>query len=278
MGANITSTAPGGGEDFLQPASPEQGLRELSLGGSLTANLRELTEHQAELGGAVAAAQAGCRDLYQVEADLAALRDEFKRYEANKAARYQKLKALLGKGGSIENLMPEIRAEFGDDQLGLLTMGMQDEDSDVRSDCTEALGLLGPQAEAVIPLLTRALEDPDNQVVVAAALSLRILDCSSYHATVIPALIGKLEETDLGVGIRACSALGRLGKPAMPALVAALGLPHPEGRENAAYALGHIGADAQCALPKLQELAMQDPCQQVREAALSSIRKIRGEK
>ena len=68
-------------------------------------------------------------------------------------------------------------------------------------------------------------------------------------------------------------ALGRIGKPAVEALVRALHDPDPRMRERAARVLARVGADAQQAVPDLMA-ALSDKDEDVRKAAIRALGQI----
>lgn len=103
-----------------------------------------------------------------------------------------------------------------------------------RSAAAKALGILGPEAEAAIPELIKALHDSETQV--------------SWDAA---------------------SALGRVGRPAVPELMRALADSSSYVRHCAAYALGEIGAAAEPAVPALIE-SLMDTNRDVRASAAYS--------
>lgn len=69
-------------------------------------------------------------------------------------------------------------------------------------------------------------------------------------------------------------ALGRIGVPAVPSLLEALGVEGEEARRAAAMVLGHIGPAARDALPALRKLAEDDAEDRVREAAAKAVERI----
>jgi HEAT repeat protein len=97
--------------------------------------------------------------------------------------------------------------------------GLHDASPKVREESAEALGAIGPAAEAAVPALIATFKDDDNSVRFAASC-----------------------------------ALGDIGKAAVPALVRALDDPEYIVRGLAATALGQIGPDANAALPALRRL------------------------
>ena len=102
--------------------------------------------------------------------------------------------------------------------------------SEVRAAGAKSLGVLGPQAEAALPNLLRALHDSEPYVAMEAG-----------------------------------GALGRIGKPSIPGLTLALTDTNRFVRHAAVYALGEMGMEAEPAVPELIE-TLQDPDSTVRSS------------
>jgi hypothetical protein len=71
----------------------------------------------------------------------------------------------------------------------------------------------------------------------------------------------------------AADALGRIGPPAVPPLVAALESSDPQTRLRAAEVLARMGSDAKDAAPALTRL-LDDPDEQIRKAATRALGRI----
>jgi HEAT repeat protein len=82
----------------------------------------------------------------------------------------------------------------------------------------------------------------------------------------IPALMKALQDKNLLVRRSAAQVLAKIGPPAIPDLAKALNNPDADVRSRAAYALGGIGAEAKTALPQLVFL-LQDSNADVRSSA-----------
>jgi HEAT repeat protein len=108
----------------------------------------------------------------------------------------------------------------------------------------EALGQMGPDARAAVPVLTAYLKDDQ---------------LSSYHPYYALAL-SKIDRQAAGA--------------AVPALIAVLdGKAHAISRQEAARALGEIGAQARAAVPALRK-AVTDPDEAIRSEATEALKKI----
>ena len=81
----------------------------------------------------------------------------------------------------------------------------------------------------------------------------------------IPALMKALQDKNLLVRRSAAQVLAKIGLPAIPDLAKALNNPDADVRSRAAYALGGIGAEAKTALPQLVPL-LQDSNADVRSS------------
>jgi len=92
----------------------------------------------------------------------------------------------------------------------------------------------------------------------------------------IPALMKALQDKNLLVRRSAADVLRQIGPPAIPALVKALKDSDANVRSFAAYVLGKIGAQAQTALPQLFPL-LQDSNAKVRSSAASALEGIGAE-
>jgi HEAT repeat protein len=171
------------------------------------------------------------------------------------------------------------------------------------------LGKLGPDASAAIPTITEALADPHPGIQRAAVQALGQLGPEVKSA--IPALIQMLLHSNGSIREEAASALGNvdqgwasnpavpfvaaklakelsragrsgevavktlivLGATAVPVLIEALESGNRVAGENAARALGQIGAEARSAIPALTQ-ALQDEHGWVREEAAGALAKI----
>ena len=165
-----------------------------------------------------------------------------------------------------------------------------------------ALGKLGPSATAALPVLTRALQEDDLQLRLAAADAVGKVataispdldagPCLPPQATIPPAqlkaavaAVGQLlKEAPLaavGRGEGDCSeaidALGRIGpaaSDAVPVLAELMKSRRNEVRRRSAMALSRIGAAAQAAIPVLT-VALKDDSAEVRQYAIETLSKI----
>jgi HEAT repeat protein len=126
----------------------------------------------------------------------------------------------------------------------------------VRATAATALGQIGPDARAAVPVLNDLLKDTDSSVVKAAADSLGRIGPDARGA--VPALIEAMQDRDVEVRRQVVVALGRIGPgavAAVPALTDALQNKSRPERWRYAQALGDIGPEAKSALPVLRDVA-----------------------
>ena len=147
----------------------------------------------------------------------------------------------------------------------------QDDDLEVRRLSIQALGEIGPPAEASISVLLQTLEDSPEAVQVAAALAIARIapERESYQ----PVLIRAMRAGNGGV-LMAVGRLGEDAKWAVPTLVELLTHELVQIRSLAAHTLGQIGPAAKDAAPALERMSRDsDPA--VREVALQALESVR---
>ena len=144
----------------------------------------------------------------------------------------------------------------------------------VREEAVIALGKLKPFADKSVPVLKKALADPDFPAPTHAARSLWLLTGDADEAAKwLAKAMGDLTHFQHAVEV-----LGEMGPAAAPAvdrLIEALGERDPDDRVSAALALGRIGAPATKAEPALRKL-LEDEKPHVREAAQSALDALSG--
>ena len=184
--------------------------------------------------------------------------------------------AALGNiGEAARASVPQMIVMFKDDdslvyepaRLGLANFGVIAvpalidllRDPDNRAAAAAVLGDIGPEAEAAVPALARALEDSDDDVRRTSADALG--DIGPAAEAAVPALARALDDTDASVRSNAATALGDLGpvaRAAVPALVRALRDGDPDTRWASAEALGEIGVASEAVVAGLID-ALDDP-------------------
>jgi HEAT repeat protein len=155
-------------------------------------------------------------------------------------------------------------------------------DAAVRKAAAEQLGRFGPAARAAVPALAAALMDGVKEVRAAAREALPKVDPSwpnhEQIALALPTLVIGLSHRQTELCEAAAEALGRIGAPAVAALVRALGDAAGDGRGEfrqmwAARALGAVGPAAAPAVAALVR-ALDSEYAFVREAAAEALGRI----
>jgi HEAT repeat protein len=147
-----------------------------------------------------------------------------------------------------------------------------DEEAAVRREAVMALGAIGPEAEAAVPGLLRALDDDDTGVRQEAMTTLGHIGPAARAA--IPALLRALRDKDAQYQSLAVDALGGIGpedEAVIPTLVKMLLEDDREMmRWRAAWALKTIGSKARSALPELTR-GLQSQDDDLRNAAATVV-------
>jgi HEAT repeat protein len=179
-----------------------------------------------------------------------------KRLQAPKAELKQNMPQLMA---ALKSANPEVRAEaanalgnLGPDAkpaIPQLTQMLKDPNQNVRGKAARALAEAGPEA---VPSLTAALKDQEARPYAAAALA----EFRPVPQDALGALIDNLKEESPEQRGPAQAALISIGPPAVPPLIDTL--KDKERRNGAALTLGRIGKPAEPALPNLLE-GLRDP-------------------
>jgi HEAT repeat protein len=148
----------------------------------------------------------------------------------------------------------------------------------VRRNAAEELARMGPAARPAIPVLIAAAVDVEEPVRKSASGAMEKIDpewpTSPEAAEAVPALVKALGSKFTEVWQLASFLLGRIGKPAVPALIDALADRWQESRQSVvARTLGRIGPAAAEAVPALaHELTSENA--NVRQAAAEGLGQI----
>jgi len=165
--------------------------------------------------------------------------------------------ALGSMGQSAAASAPQIR------------QGLADADLKVRVASARALWQITGDATASVPVLVAALRDANAW---DSALALGAMREAASNA--VPALIEVIEREKVSRPLRempvSALALGKIGIPAVPALIEITTHPDARVRTSAAMALGFVGAKAEAAIPHLVPL-LRDLNADVRRAATLAI-------
>ncbi|MDB5306595.1 MAG: repeat protein [Gemmataceae bacterium] len=161
----------------------------------------------------------------------------------------------------------------GSTAVPALVAGLDDPHPGNRSTAAFILGRIGPAAGDAVPvLLRRATTDEDEDVREAAGRAVGRIG-RDLPATVTE-LLAMLESADDPSRIAAVRAVGFVGDPrAVPPLIASLRHANAKVREEAADALGQMGAGSAPAIPALIE-ALDDPAPEVRGEAREAIEQL----
>lgn len=114
---------------------------------------------------------------------------------------------------SITGALPE---EYVDEAVGLLTEALNAPDEDVRALAVIALQEVGGKTPTVLTALTSALHDCNELVRKRAARALSDLEDGAISA--LPHLTAGLQDEYLSVQLECAAAIGRIGLDAEPAL------------------------------------------------------------
>jgi hypothetical protein len=161
-------------------------------------------------------------------------------------------------------------------------------DAETRCQAAHALGAIGPDAEAAVPLLTQILRrDPKREPRIEAALALSKLCPASRSA--VPDLAEALTDEELWVRMNAAitlAALGQDSRPAVPALIRALkdqtnrtnldAFPFTIQQE-VAVALGRASSGTPEAVPALSESLRAADSKRVRLTVARALAAVGGE-
>ena len=202
----------------------------------------------------------------------------------------------------IQNESLDALREGGVDALPVLRALLQGKERLPALVAIDMIGTLGPRADAAVPELTKALDrrslrglaatalgrigraarpaldqlrelmrDKEANMAIAAAFACwRIAE----DPAAIPALVRGLGSGSAGSRFMATSSLGRIRKPAVDPLIAALAHEDPIVRAAAANALGQIGPDARKARRALYE-TLKDESAIVRKSVEMALQLLR---
>jgi HEAT repeat protein len=159
-----------------------------------------------------------------------------------------------------------------------LSAALKDPVADVRAEAVVAIAEIGTNPTDNVPLVARMLNDPAAEVRYAAVFALGTYGPKAK--VVAPLLLSKMatsrdtfERTVAAWAAVRVAPSRKTNKAALPLMVAALQLPNPEGRVEAAHTLGLIGAGSKAAISALK-IATKDEDAAVRKAAAAVLKKI----
>ena len=165
----------------------------------------------------------------------------------------------------------EVLRQMGSAAVPALIQLLKDQNSEVRSQATEALGKVGSATVDQVPDLIQLLKDENSEVRLNASKALREIGIEA-----VPALIQLLNDDSNEVRSQANRSLREIGPATVdqaPALIQLLEDEHHYVRLNAAKALGQIGTEAKPAIPTLSQL-LEDQDPYVRSQAAKALGQI----
>jgi HEAT repeat protein len=156
--------------------------------------------------------------------------------------------ALSAPGGAGETV--RVLKKGGSEAVPMLIEALGDADPRARYAAAEALGAIGPDAVAS---LVEPLKAGDPLVRTGAARALALIGPDARGA--LPALSATLHDDTTLVAVMAATALGRIGKEAVPVLSQALDEPNEViVRRTILEALRRLGPEAAAAVPVLLKI------------------------
>ena len=177
----------------------------------------------------------------------------------------------------------EVLRQMGSAAVPALIQLLKDQNSEVRSQATEALGKVGSATVDQVPDLIQLLKDENSEVRLNASKALREIGIEA-----VPALIQLLNDENSLVRQNAAFALSeigpeakqemvktlsQMGSQAIPDLIQLLEDPSSAVRSSAAKVLAEIGPEAKPAITALIQL-LNDDSNEVRSQANRSLREI----
>ena len=133
-------------------------------------------------------------------------------------------------------------------------------DKDLQANVLSALGNLGVSSGNIVPALIANLGNGESSSIRYAAADSLI----KIGRRAVPALIAALNHKSKIVSDSAAVVLGRIGRDAVPALIVALHDPNQNVRYRAAFALGKVGKDA---VPSLSDVLNEKDADTLKAAA-----------
>lgn len=153
--------------------------------------------------------------------------------------------------------------------LPALLEALKDSQAVVRSSVLSSLPIIGSDAAAIAPEITKMLTDPDQEVRNAAQVAFYGLGVAAVPALVV--LLADKEPRNRQNAANTLSRIGPAASKAQAALVNALKDKSPEVRAAAAGAIGEIRGEPHAAVPALVLALKEDHSSDVRDAAAGSL-------
>jgi len=165
----------------------------------------------------------------------------------------------------------ELRAQPRNAELvPVILQACRDPDEDVRVYAYYAIGRVDARAEGVVSALIDGMIDTSTQVRRAVASSMGSLD--PFPNTCLPHLVRMLVDPDEKVRKLAFAAVSDMGRDAMGSLMRSIDSKDEKMRLAVINVLAQIGEPAKSALPKLRQIAREDPNEDARSAAEKAVK------
>jgi HEAT repeat protein len=166
----------------------------------------------------------------------------------------------------------ELRGQPRDSRLvPVILQACRDPDADVRTYGFYAIGRVDARAdEGVVGTLIAGMSDTSVQVRRAVASSMGSLD--PFPNTCTPHLVRMLADPDEKVRKFTFSAVADLGRDAMGSLIRNIDSKDEKMRVAVINVLAQIGEPAKSTLPKLRQIAREDPNEEARSAAERAVK------
>ena len=163
--------------------------------------------------------------------------------------------------GCYEDLLGVITEREKLARLPEFIRAMQDAEWSIRNNAVVALRFYPEQAQVVVPVLIKALQDPQIDVRILAAEALAHIDlAAAIRSGAVPIAIQILRDPNDQVAYQAADLLGKMGKEpglAVPALIEAMHGTNRLVSTSAARALGKFPGQADLVIPVLLEALQQ---------------------
>jgi HEAT repeat protein len=186
--------------------------------------------------------------------------------------------SLHDESNDVRRRAIETLREIGADAAPSLIDSLSDGDPQVRQDVAFALGLLNEKGKAGVPRLVELVEsDPELRVRIGAMRAFQTMRGDALPA--VPVLIKALKDPEAEIRVEAAESLGRIAffgdaDEAVVALIASLQEDRDANvRSESTEALGRIASKARNAIPALLK-AKSDPDEGVRQQADEAIQRI----
>ena len=176
--------------------------------------------------------------------------------------------------GDVVQQDSQAQSAVPEGQLGMLVEDLIYGSPEERVRAATDIASQGERGRDATPFLIDALEGDQPQVRAEAARALSMVDGDTSKT--VPALTKALESDDDEDVLNACSeSLGRIGGPAVDALIGTLESHSTAARALAAQSLGVMGEDGRAATSVLVSL-LRDSEAEVRTAAAKSLGRVSG--